>query len=133
MKVVLDCNIWISFLLGFQVPFVRSVLNNPRIEVYVCPELLREIRTVATRDKIKEHLKSNDLDDLLNLITAFCEHTYISQTAQSPIRDSKDLYLLSLADSIDAAYIVSGDKDLTDLQHHNTTQILTIAQFKQLI
>ena len=35
-KVIIDTNLWISFLLGHQVQFVRRVLTDMRFEVYVC-------------------------------------------------------------------------------------------------
>ena len=46
------------------------------------------------------------------------------------IRDSKDLYLLSFADSIEADYIISGDKDLTDVEKHRDTRLLSPTQFR---
>ena len=49
------------------------------------------------------------------------------------IRDPKDLYLLSLAEIIDADYIVSGDKDLTDLNQHFKTRIIKLVDFKLMM
>ena len=40
MKVILDCNIWISFLLGKQHGLLKKVLTDMRFDVYVCRELL---------------------------------------------------------------------------------------------
>ena len=40
-------------------------------------------------------------------------------------RDPKDLYLLSMAESVPVDYIVSGDRDLTDLKEHAGIPILT--------
>ena len=45
------------------------------------------------------------------------------------MRDVKDLYLLSLADTIPADYIISGDKDLLVLGKHNETRILDYNSF----
>ena len=47
-----------------------------------------------------------------------CLFTDITVEAKSDIRDPKDLYLLSMAESVPVDYIVSGDKDLTDLGEH---------------
>ena len=43
------------------------------------------------------------------------------------------LYLLSLAESIEATYIVSGDADLTTLHHYKDTQIIRLADFKEMM
>ena len=76
MKIILDCNIWISFLLGKQHSLLKKVLTDMRFDVYVCRELMQEI----------------------------------------------------VAD-----YIVSGDKDLTDLECHQQTKIIKLADFKKML
>ena len=64
-------------------------------------------------------------EDMLSIIHAFCQYVDIELEAEpSAIRDPKDLYLLSLAETIGADYIVSGDADLTDLK---------LADFKSLM
>lgn len=131
-KVIIDTNLWISFLLGHQVQFVRRVLTDMRFEVYVCARLIEEIRDVASRDKICKHLGSNDLDDLLAIFNAFCQFVVIeSEVSPTAVRDPKDLYLLALADTIGADYIVSGDADLTDLGEYHQARIIKLADFKQ--
>ena len=41
--------------------------------------------------------------------------------------------ILSFADSIEADYIISGDKDLTDLEKHRDTRLLSPTQFRLII
>ena len=48
-------------------------------------------------------------------------------------RDVKDLYLLSMAESVPVDYIVSGDKDLTELGRHKGIPILTYNQLLALL
>lgn len=133
MKIILDCNIWISFLIGHQASLVQSILTDTRFEVYVCDELLEEIHNVCSREKIRVRVSEEELDDFLRIIYAFCHVAKTERKAQSEIRDPKDLYLLSLADSIGAVYIVSGDADLLDLKRHNQTKMLKLADFKKLL
>ena len=45
------------------------------------------------------------------------------------MRDANDLYLLSLAETISADFILTGDKDLLTLQSHQRTQIVTYSVF----
>ena len=133
MRVILDCNIWISFLLSKQDCLLKRMLMDTRFDIYVCEELLSEIINVARRDKIRERVSENELQQLLKIIDAFCIKTTISQIAESIIRDPKDVYLLSLAETIDANYIVSGDKDLTELNQHLKTRIVKLADFKLMM
>ena len=133
MRVILDCNIWISFLLSKQDCLLKRMLMDTRFDIYICEELLSEIINVARRDKIRKRVSENELQQLLKIIDAFCIKTTISQIAESIIRDPKDVYLLSLAETIDANYIVSGDKDLTELNQHLKTRIVKLADFKLMM
>ena len=134
MKVIIDTNLWISFLIGHQAQLVRRMLTDLRFDVYVCSRLIEEVRDVASRDKIRKYVSEADLGDLLAIINAFCQFATIeAEVAPTAIRDPKDLYLLALADTIGADYIVSGDADLTDLGKYNQTSIIKIADFKAMM
>ena len=56
-----------------------------------------------------------------------CFITDITVEAKSDIRDPKDLYLLSMAESVPVDF-VSGDKDLTDLKEHAGIPILKYSE-----
>ena len=130
MKIILDCNIWISFLIGHQINSIQQILTDMRFDVYACDELLEEIHEVSSRPKILTRIGNDELDDFFRIIYAFCRMAKIEQQAQSKIRDPKDLYLLSLAESIEADYIVSGDANLLDLQQHGQTKMIKLVDFK---
>ena len=134
MKVIIDTNLWISFLLGHQTQLVRRILTDLRFDVYVCDRLLDEICDVARRDKIRKKVSQSDVKDLLAIIHAFCQSVDVDTKANpSSIRDPKDLYLLSLAETIGADYIVSGDADLIDLRQHKQTKMIRLADFKTMM
>ena len=132
MKVIIDCNVWISFLLGFQKEMMYDVLNSEHIDVYVCDQLLKEIRDVAYRPKIRSRIADNDVEQLFRLIKAYCIKTNILHQSLVPIRDNKDLYLLSLSETIRADYIISGDKDLLELEDSHY-RIVSPSQFKMIL
>lgn len=129
MKVLFDTNLWISFMIGKRLASLSDVLCNKEIEVYVCDALIDEIRTVIARPKFDRLISQETRDLFFDMIYDVCHFTEITVTAKSPIRDIKDLYLLSMAESVPVDYIVSGDKDLTDLGEHAGIPILTYLQF----
>ena len=133
MRVIIDSNVWISFLLGFQKELMYDVLTNEHIDVYVCPQLMYEIRDVASRPKICKNIGKDDLEQLFRLLKAYCIHTNVFNKSVAPIRDKKDLYLLSFSETIEADYIISGDKDLLVLQKHQNTKIISPSQFRVLM
>ena len=130
MKIILDCNIWISLLIGHQALLVRQILTDMRFDVYACDELLEEIHDVCSREKIRTRVTDEEMDDFFRIIYAFSHIAKIEQKAQSEIRDPKDLYLLSLAESIEADCIVTGDNDLLELKQHKQTQMIKLADFR---
>ena len=133
-KVIIDTNLWISFLIGHQTQFVHRLLKDSRFDIYVCSQLIEEIRNVAGREKFSRWISPFDIEDLMDIIYAFCQQSTITVNAPiSAIRDPKDLYLLSLADTIGADYIVSGDADLTDLGTYHQTRIVKLADFKEML
>ena len=58
-----------------------------------------------------------------------CYWTPITIQAKSPIRDIKDIFILSMAESVPVDCIVSGDKDLTELKSHAGIPILQYSEF----
>ena len=132
MKIILDCNIWISLLIGHKAQLVRQILTDVRFDVYACDELLEEIHDVCSREKIRTRVTDEEMDDFFRIIYAFSHMAKIEQKAQSEIRDPKDLYLLSLAESIEADSIITGDADLLDLKQHKQTLMIKLADFRRL-
>lgn len=120
-------------MLGRKITTMRSLLTYPTLEIYVCRELLDEFYDVSSREKIQKYIHPEDLDDTLKLIHLYGKYVIIRTQSKSEIRDKKDLYLLSLADTIKANYIVTGDKDLLVLEKHNHTKIVTITEFMKLL
>jgi putative PIN family toxin of toxin-antitoxin system len=133
MKVIIDTNLWISFLIGKRLYILKSLLTNPHLTFYVCDKLLEEIQHISSKQKIRKYVGDNDVKDTFVLIGRFCEFAVIRQEAVSPVRDIADLYLLSLADTVQADYIITGDKDLLTLQTHNQTKIVTYNDFAKVV
>ena len=133
MKVLFDTNLWISFMIGKQLSSLSEVLNRQDIEVFVNEQLLDEIRTVITRPKFDNLISEETRFYFFEMVYDVCHFTDSTVQAESPIRDIKDLYLLSLAESVPVDYIVSGDKDLTDLRKHKDIPILKYSEFIEIL
>ena len=129
MRIIIDCNIWISLLIGHRVQLIRKIILDSRFDVYVCDDLLNEIRDVANRSKIRKYISTAECEDLFRIIQSFCILADINLKSCANIRDPKDLYLLSFAESITADYIISGDNDLLTLKQHRNTKIIKLAEF----
>ena len=95
MRIIIDTNLWISFTIGKRLSSLISLLNNKRIEIYVCKELLSEYEDVVQRPKLQKYIKQDDITATLEVIDLYCYNVEIKEQAFSSIRDVKDLYLLS--------------------------------------
>ena len=133
MKVLFDTNLWISFMIGKRLSSLANVLNRQDVEVYVSEQLLDEIRTVISRPKFDTLISKETRYYFFEMVYDVCQITNITVQADSPIRDIKDLYLLSMAESVPVDFIVSGDKDLTDLGSHADIPILSYTNFVAML
>ncbi len=132
-RIIIDTNLWISLLIGKRLSELRFLCNNDSIAVYFCEELKREFIQVASRGKIEKYVTKEHIMRTLELMEASCTLGVVKHTAvSSTLRDAKDLYLLALAEAVQADYILTGDKDLLVLQHHRQTKIVTFAAFMTL-
>jgi putative PIN family toxin of toxin-antitoxin system len=132
MNIIVDTNLWISFLIGKRLSALKSLLTNSGLTIFVCDELLKEISEISSKSKIRKYIGDEDVADTFNLINRFCRNVVVLKDAVSPVRDVKDLYLLSLADTVKADYILTGDKDLLALETHNQTKIVTYNNFEKI-
>jgi len=128
MKILFDTNLWISFMIGKRLSSLADVLCRHDVEVYVSEQELDEIRRVIAREKFDKFISAETRYYFFEMVYDVCFITDINVEAKSDIRDPKDLYLLSMAESVPVDYIVSGDKDLTDLKEHAGIPILKYSE-----
>lgn len=133
MKVILDNNIWISFLIGKRMVALQDIFCNAQIRVVCCEELEREFLGVACRPKIRKYVGEGQVERVYRLMSQFCLYDEATPKAAITNRDPKDVYLLALAEHSQADYLVSGDSDLTDLGNHGHTQIVSFQQFMRIL
>jgi len=133
-KIIIDTNLWISLLIGKRLSEIRTLCNSEFIDVYICNELKEEFKRIASQEKIRKYANKERVVQTLELMEVSCILSFIKDiVVTSALRDVDDLYLLALADTIKADYILTGDKDLLTLQSHNQTKIVTYNEFVLLV
>ena len=130
-RVIIDTNLWISFLLSKKSSFLDNLFRNSEITLLFSKELLEEFVTVSTRTKFKRYFTEKDLQELITSIKAHAEFIIVSSTVNI-CRDPKDNFLLSLSKDGKANYLVTGDKDLLEIRNFGKTSILTLTDFSNL-
>ena len=112
---------------------LRAIVEMEGLDIYVSEELIKEIREVISRPKFSGKIALESIVNLFELISAKCLFIDGYKDAESAIRDIKDLYLLSMAESIPADYVVTGDSDLLILKNHKGTRIITFSEFVEIV
>ena len=130
IRVIVDVNIWISFLIGRRLQRIFDVLVTPQIVLIFSKELLDELYAVTQHPKFKRYFTSSEnVEELLNFLSTIGEMINLPETLPERCRDSKDDYLLELALISGADFLVTGEKDLLVLQTIGDCQIVTAMEF----
>ncbi|WP_418884529.1 putative toxin-antitoxin system toxin component, PIN family [Cognataquiflexum nitidum] len=129
---ILDTNLWISFLISKLLPELELLLDSGSIRLILPIELIEEFLDVAKRQKFIKFFKKSDVEKLLNQVHKFGE--IIEVVSQLNVcRDAEDNFLLSLAIDGKADYLITGDSDLLVLGKIENTKIVTWTEFIDLI
>lgn len=132
MRLILDTNLWISFLISSKYEKLDELLFNQECKLLFSQELLEEFMAVAKRPKLRKYISRDELEDLLETIDEVAEFVNVISNI-SECRDPKDNFLLSLAVDGKADYLLTGDKDLLILKKIGVTEIKTISEFFDVI
>ena len=129
-KVILDTNLWISFLITKDFSFLDKYIENRKVKLVFSEELIQEFLAVSSRPKFKKYFIIKDVEWLLLTFDKF--GVLVKVTSELELcRDHKDNFLLNLAADSKADYLVTGDKDLLEIKNLNKTKILTIKELKE--
>jgi len=132
MRLILDTNLWISFLISSKYEKLDELLFNQKCKLLFSQELLEEFVAVAKRPKLRKYVSRDELEDLLETIDEVAEFVNVTSEILE-CRDPKDNFLLSLAVDGKADYLLTGDKDLLVLKEIGNTEIKTISEFFDVI
>lgn len=127
-RVIVDTNLWISFLLTKNLAALDILFQSNNITLLFSKELLDEFIEVTGRSKFKKYFSPEDLQALIISIKRHAEFIIVSSVT-NVCRDPKDNFILSLAKDGKANYLISGDKDLLDLKKVEKTKIVSYSDF----
>ena len=131
-RIIIDTNLWISFLLSKRFNFIDKLLDSREVELVFCSELLDELLEVSSRPKLMKFFTIADWTLVFEIIDRHAVYIPVISSV-TLCRDAKDNFLLSLAQDAKANYLLTGDKDLLVLKTFDVTQIVTITEFQTKI
>lgn len=131
-RIIIDTNLWISYLIGQKLQKLTTLIGNGKIELVFSQQLLDEIKLVTSRPKFIKYFPQKEVEALLSFMQLIGK-TYELKNIPQRCRDPKDDYLLELSVCSKAHYLITGDKDLLEIVEINTCKIITIAEFEKVI
>ena len=131
-RVIIDTNLWISFLIGKELHYLKDLIVNEQIKLIISDQLLEELKLVTTRAKLKKFFNPEKVDELVSLLTFISFKVKVTKIEQV-CRDPKDDFILALAKKAKADFLVTGDKDLLELKSYGQTEILSLKEFSDKI
>ena len=132
LRVVIDTNIWISFLIGKSLIGLSQVIISSQIIVLFSDDLFRELVEVLNRPKFKKYFSESAIKDLVTLLYEKVELIDVTSHFDD-CRDAKDNFLLDLAVSGHANYLVTSDADLLILNPFHSVEIISYQDFQHII
>jgi len=128
LKLVIDTNLWISFIISKKLNQLERILTSQHARVLFSSELVDELKVTIAKPKLKKYFSENALDEMLDVFDPFIDFIVVKSRIQI-CRDPKDDFLLSLAKDSKANYLLTSDKDLLELINLGKTKITTITDF----
>jgi len=128
IRIILDTNLWISFLISNNFDKLTQLLLSNRIKLLFSNELLEEFLNVVNMPKLRKYFSKTKLSSLMQQVNAHAEFVEVTSIVND-CRDIKDNFLLALAIDGNADFLLTGDKDLLVLNPYRSTKILTLTEF----
>ncbi len=132
IRVVVDTNIWISFLIGKTIAGLSNAIINNSVQILFSEELFDELIEVLNRPKFRKYFSTEDIYELVSLINTKVEWIKITNHFND-CRDPKDDFLLDLIVNGKADYLVTGDDDLITLNPYKNVNILHYRDFTEIL
>ena len=132
MRVVIDTNIWISFLIGKSLVGLADAIIANRVHVLFSDDLFSELLDVLQRPKFKKYFSSAAIEQLMVLL--YEKIAWVNVVDEfTDCRDGKDNFLLNLSVSGHANYLITGDADLLVLNPFHGVEIVSYQFFQNVI
>ncbi len=106
-SVILDTNLWISFLISKDYSFLDNYILKGKVKLIFSEELFSEFISIAERPKFKKYFSDSDINQLIQMIDKY--GILIKVMSEIKLcRDIKDNFLLNLAIDSKADFLVTG-------------------------
>jgi len=127
--IILDTNIWISYLLSRKYHILTNIILSNRLEIVTCDKLINEFNEVLQREKFRRYIKTKDIAEAVKIHIRLCRLVQVEKKTDY-LSDKKDNYLIDLYMASKATLLVTGDKQILDQAPKFGFKAITLKQFE---
>jgi len=132
MRVILDSNVLLSALISPYSPphTIYTAWRKGRFELVTCREQIEEIQRASRYPGLRKFLHGHQIGTLINRLNELA-HVQPALGQSVELSDPHDLFLVALADTSQADWLVTGDRrsGLLELGHRGRTRIALANDF----
>jgi len=94
VKIILDTNLWISFLITKNYRHIDRFILSGKIKLIFSEELIEEFLSVTTRPKFKKYFSDRDVEELIELFDFYSELITVSSNVTEQLTARQTIWLL---------------------------------------
>lgn len=128
LKLVIDTNLWISFIISKKMNHLEPLLLTGKCRVLFSTELIDELNATIAKPKLQKYFSENALEEMLIIFEPYIDFVEVKSNVEV-CRDPNDDFLLALAKDGKADYLLTGDNDLLEIASFGKTSILRMSNF----
>ena len=135
ISAVLDTNILASGALKpSSIPGqILKQWRDDKFELIISQHILSELEETLNKSYFRNILKTQDIDDFLELLLSEAILTLITTTIQGVATHPEDDLVLATAESGKASFVVTGDHGLQNLKQFKDIKIVSPSTFSEIL
>lgn len=128
-RVVIDTNIWLSYMLGgLAFRQLQKILLDKHIVILISDKLKEEIIRIVRSHKFSKFFSTRQIDGLIYILTYRTMHIRVTSKVKI-CRDETDDFLLALCNDGNADFLITGDKIVLEIDEFHNTKIISLKNF----
>lgn len=130
IKVIVDTNLWVSWLITKRQSRFNVLLSDNFITIISSAEQTAELFEVIERSKFSKLIPGEIAEEFKIYFMQAVEFHKVKLKVKVS-RDEKDDFLLALAKTTNANFLLTGDYDLLVMKKFGSTKIISLADFME--
>ncbi len=127
-KIIIDTNVLVSYFINGGNSALTAVIQSEYYIILASKELFQEYVSVLKRPKFKKYFIDVNVDDLLQVYIKLLTFVEINCDVKL-CRDPNDDFIIQLAISSEADFLITGDNDILILESFGNCQFISLSEF----